>query len=344
MNIFQNQVACFVSHLAKVFLFIKPDAASYKLTDATTPDQLVSTKYLATELADIWPKWSPTPKLSPPLWASDYICRINKDRSQVVSVYIDIYRLENFFNFVLPKINKQIVLICTDGDGAMFDSFPNIAPFEDPRILGIFAQNLNLVHPKAFPIPLGLDFHSIHQSTEKIWGEPAGMTPSAQEQQLLKVAHSSPPWQARASNVFYHFSIHTNIFERTICARSMAALKSVATINGQVPRHKLWEQMATNKFVASPIGGGFDCHRTWEAIALGCVPIVRRIPAMSPLFANLPVWEVDHYAQITEDSIQKKTEEIQAKLTANAYDLKKMTVPWWAEFVRTKTLEIMSSS
>jgi hypothetical protein len=29
-----------------------------------------------------------------------------------------------------------------------------------------------------------------------------------------------------------------------------------------------------SKFVVSPPGNGYDCHRTWEAIYLGAVPIV----------------------------------------------------------------------
>jgi len=41
-------------------------------------------------------------------------------------------------------------------------------------------------------------------------------------------------------------------------------------------------------FVASPYGNGFDCHRTWEALCLGCIPIVKISP-LDRLFANLPV-------------------------------------------------------
>jgi hypothetical protein len=29
-----------------------------------------------------------------------------------------------------------------------------------------------------------------------------------------------------------------------------------------------------HKFVVSPPGNGIDCHRNWEAIYLGCIPIV----------------------------------------------------------------------
>jgi hypothetical protein len=40
-----------------------------------------------------------------------------------------------------------------------------------------------------------------------------------------------------------------------------------------------------------------DCHRTWEALALGCIPIVKR-SAFSDLFQNLPVLIVDDWGNI----------------------------------------------
>jgi hypothetical protein len=35
--------------------------------------------------------------------------------------------------------------------------------------------------------------------------------------------------------------------------------------------------LADSKFVLSPAGNGFDCHRTWEAMYLGAIPIVKKI-------------------------------------------------------------------
>ena len=34
--------------------------------------------------------------------------------------------------------------------------------------------------------------------------------------------------------------------------------------------------MRNTLFVPSPAGNGLDCHRTWEALYLGCIPVVLR--------------------------------------------------------------------
>ena len=49
-------------------------------------------------------------------------------------------------------------------------------------------------------------------------------------------------------------------------------------------------------FVISPEGAGIDCHRTWEAILLGCVPVVKR-NKLASLFNKLPVILVDDWSE-----------------------------------------------
>ena len=39
---------------------------------------------------------------------------------------------------------------------------------------------------------------------------------------------------------------------------------------------RYYAALAHSKFVASPEGHGRDCYRTWEAVALGAIPILRR--------------------------------------------------------------------
>ena len=46
-----------------------------------------------------------------------------------------------------------------------------------------------------------------------------------------------------------------------------------------------------------------DCHRTWEALVLGCVPIVKR-NAVEGLFADLPVLIVDDWGEVNLKSMQ----------------------------------------
>jgi hypothetical protein len=55
-------------------------------------------------------------------------------------------------------------------------------------------------------------------------------------------------------------------------------------------------------FVVSPWGGGIDCHRTWEALALGCVPILRS-SELDPMFKDLPVLIVNSWSEVTRERL-----------------------------------------
>ena len=61
-----------------------------------------------------------------------------------------------------------------------------------------------------------------------------------------------------------------------------------------------WINMINYRFVLSPHGNGLDCHRTWEALILGCIPIVRT-SALDPMYDGLPVLIVKNWSDITQD-------------------------------------------
>ena len=55
--------------------------------------------------------------------------------------------------------------------------------------------------------------------------------------------------------------------------------QGMRSVSGEVASRRvstraMWRAYAAAAFVVSPPGGGWDCHRTWEAIAVGAVPIV----------------------------------------------------------------------
>ena len=81
-------------------------------------------------------------------------------------------------------------------------------------------------------------------------------------------------------------------------------------------RSEYLESMINSKFTLSPPGRGEDCHRTWEAILLGCIPIVRP-SGIGNLFLNAPVfvlenWNIDFngsramFLNFSPDSMSKK--------------------------------------
>ena len=80
------------------------------------------------------------------------------------------------------------------------------------------------------------------------------------------------------------------------------------------------------KFVLSPRGGGEDCHRTWEALYTGVIPIVKK-SSIDELYENLPVLVVKDWDEINEDLLNKTWQEYNKR----KWNLEKLTLRYWVE-------------
>jgi hypothetical protein len=89
-------------------------------------------------------------------------------------------------------------------------------------------------------------------------------------------------------------------------------------------RDKSWTNMASCAFVLSPHGNGLDCHRTWEALCMGCIPIVKT-SRLDSLFADLPVWIVSDWTDVTEASMRFVKEDFANK----QFKYEKLTLKYW---------------
>jgi hypothetical protein len=57
--------------------------------------------------------------------------------------------------------------------------------------------------------------------------------------------------------------------------------------------------MSKCKFVISPPGNGIDCHRTWESLYMGCIPVVIKNDIYKNW--NLPIIQLNDYSELTND-------------------------------------------
>jgi hypothetical protein len=64
------------------------------------------------------------------------------------------------------------------------------------------------------------------------------------------------------------------------------------------------------KFIISPEGNGIDCHRHYEALIAGAIPIVEDNELIKQKYKNLPVLYTRDYSEITGDYLEKKYEEM----------------------------------
>ncbi len=62
--------------------------------------------------------------------------------------------------------------------------------------------------------------------------------------------------------------------------------------------------LGRSRFVLSPPGRGWDCYRTYEAIAMGAIPIVRRMAGMDRVVEGLPVVTVNDWNEVTPHRVR----------------------------------------
>uniref|UniRef100_A0A6C0DGV9 Exostosin GT47 domain-containing protein n=1 Tax=viral metagenome TaxID=1070528 RepID=A0A6C0DGV9_9ZZZZ len=242
------------------------------------------------------------------------------------SVYIISSSLPDFFRKAWSQIKVPIILVSGDCDETMptdlFDA-ANLQLFlNDPRLIAWFAQNMVSVHPKLHQIPIGMDYHTLSVNTSHAWGPK--QTPLEQESVLnliRKRADDKPRLMKAYAN--FQFSLKTRY-----AADRHEALKElnkdlVTYEEKPVARFVTWAKQATHQFVISPHGGGLDCHRTWEALALGCYPIVKTSP-MDPLFEGLPVLILEKWSDLRLDKM-----EMAAKFFSENKMSEKLNLKFW---------------
>lgn len=64
------------------------------------------------------------------------------------------------------------------------------------------------------------------------------------------------------------------------------------------------------KFVISPEGNGIDCHRHYEALLAGCIPIVEYHLGIAGKYGDCPILYTRDYSEITPEYLEAKYTEM----------------------------------
>jgi hypothetical protein len=136
----------------------------------------------------------------------------------------------------------------------------------------------------ATPIPIGLENWSLLRN-----GVP--------KDYLKLINRGLTPASDRPIRILSSFSVHTNPKERSRALKFSESSKDVFRMPSFTSPKKYREILTNSAFVLSPPGNGADCHRTWEAIYLGAIPIVlKKYWPFTHL--KLPVLIVEDWAEI----------------------------------------------
>lgn len=212
----------------------------------------------------------------------------------------------NFFIIcVLPLIHKKFVLITHNSD---LPSGNKSAIYNNEYLVKWYGQNMipNYHINKLIGIPIGLENSQWKGSDYNI---------------CKKYKHN-----IKENLLYFNFSLNTN--------KERGNIENVLLKNGFVKNNKKdWEnyikELSTYKFAISPEGNGVDCHRVWECLYVGCIPVVKKNIIMFDFFKDLPILWVENFNCITIDFLIEQYNIIQQQY----YNVEKMTMKYWYNLI-----------
>lgn len=224
-----------------------------------------------------------------------------------------------------------------------YDTVPLLAVVEavathSPWVTHIFATNADFPE-SAFPVSpvvraIPLTTHSCKgrgdqsariEATQKLWTE-------SYTRDLASMHQAEKP-------LLVNFGVHPaklapDRFNASLAASTWRFAETVNMTGVSRKRNGLadvLERFHNYKFVASPAGLGPDCFRTWEAMMVGAIPLLRIDPdsRLLSLFEGLPVLIVNSWDEVSATLLEAAYTEFLTKIARNDYNLERLTMSYW---------------
>ena len=250
--------------------------------------------------------------------------------------------IDSFYDFFInwfPKINVKIILVTNDGDNCcptdLFYSYDDFIEFiENQKIIHWFSTNCTLKHPKLTIIPYGLDYHTMNNTTvHSKFGEK--MTAIEQERDITLIINETIPFWDRVIKCYanFHFSMNTRYGYDRKDAKQKIPENLIHYEEQYIKRFDTWKNQTKYAFVISPHGYGLDCIRTWEALCLGCIPIVKT-SSIDDLYTDLPVLIINDWAEISNNLLIDTLQ----RFKNIKFNYNKITLNYWLQLFSSKIL------
>jgi len=227
-------------------------------------------------------------------------------------IFVKTDYLNTFFKIIHKKINSKYILITHNSDHAITKKY--IKYLQDDKLLAWFCQNLEIPKEKKIhPIPIGIANKCfVHGNVDEIIN-----------------IQGKLPKNERSTLLYMNFSVDTNYRERSIVS-NLFKNKKYCVVELPKEYSAYLNDLSHAKFVLSPSGKGLDCHRTWEALLMGAIPIIKK-STLDPMFENMPVLIVDDWKVINKRFLEKSYEKMQKR----SFDIEKIYFAYWWSLIES---------
>lgn len=214
-------------------------------------------------------------------------------------IYFPTKDIDIIFNKFYQYFNNNITIITHNSDYHISDrtdenlilincmSYLNL-----PKIKKWYAQNTLIKHAKLYTIPIGIANIQYKHGNQKLLCDIKNK--NFDKDNLIYINFdlgNGKKYNIR--NSIYNILFKNNYKKDTYGLNQIDYL----------------EKLAKSKYVISPPGNGIDCHRIWECIFLGTIPIVQRNICFEQ-YKNIPILFVNDWNEINDDLLYKSYDKL----------------------------------
>jgi len=228
--------------------------------------------------------------------------------------------LDCFFENIHPHIKVRYILITHNGlmkhpgtphlHGNLEDY---VQYLNEDKLIAWFGKNLTLNHKKAYAVPLGIQNRYVRGLGD------------------YKDIISQMPIKKR---IFLYMNFNLWTYPERKEVMKLFYKKQFCYASGRVSFKDYFHDLASSVFVLSPRGAGIDCHRTWESIIAGSIPLVGS-SGLDMFFEDLPVIIVKDWSSVTKEYLNRKQKEILWKLSTGKYNFEKLYADYWIDKIKS---------
>jgi len=207
-------------------------------------------------------------------------------------IFVKTDYLQEFCNKNLPVLNKKkyyFNLITGNSDYPINGSDIHIKILNNKYLLQWYAQNAQFNHSKLKILPMGIE-NSVH--LKKHNGIKGFLKEVYKRKLYLNIN--------RKTLIRANYSLDNNKSERSKCQKLTGI-----QIDDKVSQYQFFINMLFTNFVISPEGNGMDCHRIWEALYCGCVPIIISHKWTQPFINNFPIIGIENWNSFRKENFTK---------------------------------------
>jgi len=220
---------------------------------------------------------------------------IGENSNKYTTVYLVGDLIDQFIES-REQISNIDTLVIGESDATQYEK--NLSKLYS-KVGNIFSNNLVGKSDRCFPVPLGIERQAYRS---------AGRVRNFQKKYDTNISNRTIPFLIAWNDA-------TNT-KRPIYRAEFQNHSDSLVINQRVHASTIHKLMRKTMFVPSPAGNGIDCHRTWEALYLGAVPVVLRSEYFGE--SDWPVLLVDSWSELLE----KKDNELKDIYINNVLDQK----------------------